>query len=148
MAELRRLRPAIVAVHAEPALLDALSPADAIVHRVARDEAMVTGAAAGPEALVAAVTAAVADDAGAVVLDVADGWAAWAIAGSDARLAFSRVSPLVLPAAGSIQGDVLRLPARVAVSAEEIVVFVPASYGAWVERKLRERCPELAGADA
>jgi hypothetical protein len=90
----------------------------------------------------------VADDVGAVVLDVADGWAAWAIAGSDARRAFSRVSPLVLPDAGSIQGDVLRLPARVAASADEIVVFVPAAYGAWTERKLRERCPELSGVDA
>jgi hypothetical protein len=148
VAELRRVRPAIVAVHAEPALLDALSPGDAIVHRVAPDEAMVTGAADGADALVEAVTQAVVGDAGAVVLDVGDGWAAWAIAGSDARRAFSRVSPLVLPNAGSIQGDVLRLPARVAASAEEIVVFVPASYGAWVERKLRERCPELSGVDA
>jgi hypothetical protein len=148
VAELRRIRPAIVVVHAEPALLDALSPADAIVHRVAPDEAMVIGEAGGSDALVEAVTRAVADDIGAVVLDVADGWAACAIAGSDARRAFSRVSPLVLPDAGSIQGDVLRLPARVAASADEIVVFVPAGYGAWVERKLRERCPELSGVDA
>jgi hypothetical protein len=148
VAELRRVRPAIVAVHADPGVLDALSPADAIVHRVAPDEAMVTGAAGGSDALVEAVTQAVADDPGALVLDVGDGWAAWMIGGSDARRAFSRVSPLVLPDAGSIQGDVLRLPARVAASAEEIVVFVPAGYGAWGERKLRERCPELAGVDA
>jgi len=148
VAELRRISPAIVAVHARPASLDALSPAEAIVHRVAPDEAMVTGAADGAAALLAALERAVADDDGAVVLDVSDGWAAWAIAGADARLAVSRVSPLVLPDAGTVQGDVLRLPGRIAASAEEIAVFVPAAYGAWVERKLRERCPELSEAGA
>jgi sarcosine oxidase gamma subunit len=142
------VRPSIVTVHAEPSQLDALSLADAIVHRVAPDEAMVTGVAGGADVLVGTVTKAVEDDPGAVVLDDSDGWAAWAIAGPDARRAFSRVSPLELPAAGSIQGDVLRLPARVAASANEVVVFVPAAYGAWVERKLRERCPELTGAGA
>lgn len=146
MAELRRVSPAVVAVHARPELLDAMSPGDAIVHRVAADEVMVTGAAGGADALVATVERAVADDEGAVVLDVSDGWAAWAIEGSDARLAFSRVSPLRLPETGTVQGDVLRLPARVAASAEELVVFVPAAFGAWVERKLRERCPELTEA--
>jgi hypothetical protein len=143
VAELRRVSPAVVAVHARPALLDAVSPGDAIVHRVAADEAMVTGGAGSADALVTTLEGAVADDEGAVVLDVSDGWAAWAIAGADARLAFSRVSPLPLPQTGTVQGDVLRLPARVAASADELVVFVPAAFGAWVERKLRERCPEL-----
>jgi hypothetical protein len=140
------VRPAIVAVHARPDLLDALAPADAIVHRVAPDEVMASAVADDAEALVATLGKAVADDAGAVVLDVSDGWAAWAIAGPDARSAFSRVSPLALPDAGTTQGDVLRLPARVAASAEEIVLFVPAGYGHWTERKLRERCPEIASA--
>jgi hypothetical protein len=94
---------------------------------------------------VTTIATALEDDPGAVVLDVSDGWAAWAIRGADARLAFSRVSPLSLPDAGTTQGDVLRLPARVAASAKEVVVFVPAGYGAWLERKLRERCPEIDG---
>ena len=143
MAELRRVSPTVVAVHARSALLDTVAPADAIVHRVAADEVMVSGPADGAAALVAAREQAVVEDDGAVVLDVTDGWAAWAIEGSDARLAFSRVSTLELPPAGTLQGDVLRLPARVAASAEELVLLVPAAYGAWVERKLRERCPEL-----
>jgi hypothetical protein len=135
--------PTVVAIHAEPLILDALTPADAIVHRVARDEVMVTASPDAADALVTTLEKAVVDDPGAVVLDTSDGWAAWAIQGPDARLAFSRVSPLVLPAAGTVQGDVLRLPARVAAAADEVVVFVPAGYGAWFERKLRERCPEL-----
>ena len=148
MADLRRASPTVVVVHAEPAVLDALAPADAIVHRAAADEAMVTGASDAADALVTTVEKAVADDPGAVVLDASDGWAAWAIRGADARLAFSRVSPLALPDVGTVQGDVLRLPARVAASAEEVVVFVPAGYGAWFERKLRERCPELSEANS
>ena len=148
MADLRRVSPAVVVVHAEAAVLDALAPADAIVHRVAPDEVMVTGSADAADGLVSTLEKAVVDDAGAVVLDATDGWAAWAIEGADARLAFSRVSPLVLPEAGTVQGDVLRLPARVAASSEEVVVFVPAGYGAWFERKLRERCPELSEARA
>ena len=144
MAELRRLSSAVVSVHAEPATLDALGPAGAIVHRVAPDEVMVTGAADAVDPLVTTLEEAVVGDPGAVVVDASDGWAAWAIGGADARLAFSRISPLVLPAAGTAQGDVLRLPARVVASAAEVVVLVPAAYGAWFVRKLRERSPELA----
>jgi len=148
VAELRRVSPAVVAVHASADVLDALAPGDAIVHRVAPDEVMATAAADDAETLTATLEQAVVGDVGAVVLDVSDGWAAFALAGSDARLAFSRVSPLVLPDAGTVQGDVLRLPAKVAASSAEIVVFVPAGYAAWVERKLRERCPEIASTEA
>lgn len=148
MAELRRLTPAIVAVHARPELLDALAPADAIVHRVAPDEVMVTASAGEAASLLATLERAVAGDPGAVVLDVADGWATWEIRGADARLAFSRISPLRLPEAGTVQGDVLRVPGRIATSTDEVVVFVPAGYGAWVERKILERCPEVARAGA
>lgn len=144
MAELRRVRPSVVAVHARSPLLDALTPADAIVHRVASDEVMVIGAAADTATLMSTLERAVADDRRAVVLDDSDGWAAFEIRGPDARLAFSRLSPLALPDAGTVQGDVVRLPARVAASGDEVVVLVPAGYGAWLERKIRERCREVA----
>jgi len=143
MAELRSVAPSVVAVHAHAELLDALALSDAIVHRVAPDEAMVTAAPGSAATLVTTITEAVADDPGAVVLDATDGWAAFSVRGPDARLALSRVSPLALPEAGTIQGDLLRLPARIAASTDEIVVFVPAAFAVWVERKLRERCPEL-----
>jgi glycine cleavage system aminomethyltransferase T len=148
VADLRRVSPSIVAVHARPELLDALAPAEAIVHRVAADEAMVIGASEDAAALVRTLGRTVASDEGAVVLDDTDGWAALEIRGPDARVAFSRVSPLALPDAGTVQGDVLRVPARVAASGDEVIVLVPAAYGTWVDRKIRERCPEVARAPA
>ena len=75
-------------------------------------------------------------DADALVLDVSDGWAAWSLAGDDARRAFSYLSHLNPPGNGGfVQGDVARVAAKVLDEPNGLTILVPAY---WREH-VRER---------
>jgi hypothetical protein len=96
--------------------------------RTAPDEALFV---ANP-AVAADVTREVEDriaalDDDALVLDVTDGWAAWSLVGDDARRAFSFLSHLDPPAAGTFaQGDVARVAAKVLNEPDGMTILVPA----------------------
>jgi hypothetical protein len=107
--------------------VDALAAAHAC--RVAGDELLLVaplGARAEVHARVRARLAGL--DAAALVIDQTDGWAAFTLAGPDARRLFSRLSALPLPAAAPrfVQGAVAQLPAKVLVLADALHVLVPA----------------------
>ena len=139
MAELRGAPLAVVLCSADAAALDRLVPPGhgARMLRTAPDEALFV---AGPE-VAADVTREVEDriaalDGDALVLDVSDGWAAWSLAGDDAHRAFSFLSHLDPPAAGTfVQGDVARVAAKVLDEPDGLTILVPAY---WREH-LRER---------
>ena len=84
-----------------------------------------------------------AGDTDALVLDVSDGWAAATLSGSDPRGAFAYLSALVLPPEGFVQGEVVRVPAKVVVEADRIHVLVPSIWEAHLHDRLRRRLAHL-----
>jgi len=100
--------------------------------RVAADEVVVRGTIA--EDLGAAVRTV---DPHALIRESTEGWAEVVLEGSDARDIFTRLSELRLPdGPGYVQGDVARLPARVFAEADKLHLFVPAPWGAYLERQV------------
>jgi len=74
-----------------------------------------------------------------LVLDVSGGWSAATLSGRDPRGAFAYLSALELPAEGFVQGEVVRVPAKVLVEADRIHVLVPAMWEAHLHDRLRRR---------
>jgi len=84
-------------------------------------------------------------DPDAVVLDVSDGWSAFALTGDDADRAFSYLSALEPPPSDAfVQGDVARVAAKVVREPDGLLLFVPSYWG----EHLRRRAVEDAGAEA
>jgi hypothetical protein len=137
VAELRVVSPTVVAVLASAPAIDALPVAEgAMTCRVAPREALVIGATLSPADIVV-------DDAGAIVEDVTDGWAAFELTGGDAVEAFARLSELELPDTGFVQGDVARIGAKIVVASGRITILVPAMLGAFVNERIRTDCAEV-----
>lgn len=132
MLELVREPVSVVGVFAASSTIDAL---DGVV-RIAPDEAMALGPAGRPPDVVV-------DDPEAVVLDVTDGWTAFAISGDRAREAFARLSALRLPDGGFVQGDVARLPARVIGEPDRVTIIVPAMWGDHLRSRILAGCADL-----
>ena len=84
-----------------------------------------------------------AGDADTLVLDVTDGWAAVTLSGRDPRGAFAFLSALELPVEGFVQGEVVRVPAKVVVEADRIHVLVPSMVEAHLHDRLRRRLAHL-----
>lgn len=146
MAELVASRVGVVTGHAMPEALDGLEPIDGAVScRVAPDELMLVTEPKAVERVLGAVSAALDEaDPGGLAIDATDGWSATILRGDDARIAFSRLSPLELRGDGFLQGDLLRLPARVIARDREVLVLVPAMWEAWFRGTATERCPEIS----
>jgi hypothetical protein len=144
VADLRDLPLAVVLCGADAAALDRLvAPGHgARMLRIAADEALFVASPTVAEDVRREVEdriAALDDD--ALVLDVSDGWAAWSLAGDDAHRAFSFLSQLDPPAAGTfVQGDVVRVAAKVLDEPDGLTILVPAYW--------REHLRERAIADA
>jgi sarcosine oxidase gamma subunit len=147
--ELRAVERSVVLCQASTEALDALvAPGHGSRScRTAPDEVMIVadrGREADVEHEVADRIAAFDED--AIVLDVTDGWTAWSLTGGDAREAFAYLSSLELPADGFVQGDVARVPAKVLVEPDGLVLLVPSFWGAHLrERALTDaRATEVA----
>ena len=121
---------AVVLCSADAAALDALvAPGHgARLLRTAPDEALfVVRPAVAADVMREVEDRIAALDADALVLDVSDGWAAWSLAGDDARRAFSFLSPLDPPGNGGfVQGDVARVAAKVLDEPNGLTILVPA----------------------
>ena len=138
MAELRIVSPTVIAVLASADAIDALRVrAGATMCRVAPWEALVIGGSDLSPADVAV------DEQGAIVEAVSDGWAAYELAGDDAREAFARLCELEPPQDGFIQGAVARIGAKVLVTPGRVTILVAAMLGAFVEERIRTDCAEL-----
>ena len=136
---------AVVLCSADAAALDALiAPGHgARMLRTAPDEALfVADPAVGSDVAREVEDRIAALDDDALVLDVSDGWAAWSLAGDDARRAFSYLSHLDPPGDGGfVQGDVARVAAKVLEEPNVLTILVPAY---WREH-VRERAIVDAG---
>ena len=84
-----------------------------------------------------------ADDPDAVLLEVSDGWALVPLDGPRAREAFARLSELLLPVEGFVQGEVVSIGARVLVRRDGIDLLVPAMLEAHVRARVALDCRGL-----
>ena len=105
--------------------------------RVAADEVMARGPIA--DDLRAAIHTV---DADALIRESTERWTEIVLEGSGGRDVFSRLSALRLPAGrGYVQGDVGRVPARVFAEDDSLHLFVPAPWGAYLERQVEDGRP-------
>lgn len=148
MLELRATETGVVTCVASADAVDAVvdaAPDGARAFRIAPDEAMLLADA--PDETNTVVTAAhertTGADPDAVVLEVSDGWAAWALDGDATRDAFARLSALELPERGFVQGEVASVPVRVVAEPEHVVLLVPSMWSEHLRSRIRSRCADL-----
>jgi hypothetical protein len=139
VAELRVTEPTVVAVLASTEACDRLAIEGAEAYRIGVEEVMVVGEVT--EADVGPLVRA--NDPGALVIDVSDGWTSLELFGDGARDAFARLSELELPREGFVQGDVLRVAVRVLAGRDGIRLLVPAMWAHHVETRVRHDAAEL-----
>lgn len=138
MVELRLATPPVVAVLASSGACDRVAaPEGATAMRIAPREVLVVGAA-DLEAVRRDV-----DEPGAIVEDVSDAWAGFDLKGDDIRAVFARLSELVLPHTGWMQGEVAGAGAKAIVESGRLTILVPAMLGAHVEERIRADAAEL-----
>ena len=101
--------------------------------RVSTDEVMARGPIA--DDLRAAIHTV---DPDALIRESTEGWTEIVLEGSGGRDVFARLSALRLPdGRGYIQGDVGRVVARVFAEDDTLYLFVPAHWGAYLERQVQ-----------
>jgi len=135
----------VVNALASPGALDRLVvPGRALACRVAEDELLLLCAREDVGEIVREVHDRLgAGDADALVLDVTDGWVAATLSGSDRRGAFAFLSALELPEEGFVQGEVVRVPAKVVVEADRVHVLVPSIWEAHLHDRIGRRLAHL-----
>jgi len=113
------------------------APAGARACRIASDEiAFVCQVDAVAGVLDAIATQIARGDSDGFALDLSDGWTGFTLTGDVAR-AFSYLSELELPDSGAfVQGDVLRVPARVLTGDDQIDLLVPSPWGTYLHDEM------------
>jgi hypothetical protein len=132
VAELRIELPTVVTVLASTEACDGVEAASML--RVASGEVMVIGADAS------AVTT---GEPAALIADVSDAWVAFVIDGDDAPDVFARLSELVLPSEGWVQGEVAHAACKVFVEPGRITMYVPAMLATHIEERIRADAAEV-----
>ena len=149
MADLTRAEIAVVLVSATPRALDDLvAPGHgARTMRVASDEALVVVAPTVVDAVVRELVDRIgALDADALVLDVTDGWTAYALGGDAIHHALTFETALDTPADGSfVQGDVSRVGAKLLGTEAGVTILVPAYWGDYLRGRLEQATKEHPG---
>ena len=102
--------------------------------RVAPGEVMVVGADA---------TTMTSGESTALIADVSDAWVAFVLEGDDAPDVFARLSELVLPAEGWIQGEIVHAACKVCIEPGRITIYVPAMLATHLEERIRTDAAEV-----
>ena len=143
MPEVTRTVVGVVTASAAAGALDALIvPGRAFACRTADDELSLLSAPQVTDEVAREVATrlAVLDD-DALVLETTDGWGAIMVAGDDARASFGLLSRLELPERGFLQGEVVRVPARVVAEADRVLILAPSMW----EAHLHDRVTKALG---
>jgi hypothetical protein len=132
VCELARALIGVVTASAEAGALDMLLvPGRAFACRAADDELLLLCAPPVTDEVAREVaTRLAALDPDALVIDTTDGWAAISVVGDDARASFGLLSPLELPDAGFLQGEVVHVPAKVVAGDDRVLILVPSIWEA------------------
>ena len=143
MLEITRTLVGVVAASAAARALDGLVvPGRAFACRAADDELLLLCAPPVTDEVAREVaTRLAALDPDALVIDTTDGWAAISVVGSDARGSFGLLSPLELPDAGFLQGEVVHVPAKVVAGDGRVLILVPSIW----EAHLHDRAEKALG---
>ena len=143
MLEITRTLVGVVAASAAARALDGLVvPGRAFACRAADDELLLLCAPPVTDEVAREVaTRLAALDPDALVIDTTDGWAAISVVGSDARGSFGLLSPLELPDAGFLQGEVVHVPAKVVAGDDRVLILVPSIW----EDHLHDRAAKALG---
>ena len=143
MLEITRTLVGVVAASAAARALDGLVvPGRAFACRAADDELLLLCAPPVTDEVAREVaTRLAALDPDALVIDTTDGWAAISVVGSDARGSFGLLSPLELPDAGFLQGEVVHVPAKVVAGDGRVLILVPSIW----EAHLHDRAAKALG---
>jgi hypothetical protein len=141
--EITRTLVGVVAASAAARALDGLVvPGRAFACRAADDELLLLCAPPVTDEVAREVaTRLAALDPDALVIDTTDGWAAISVVGSDARGSFGLLSPLELPDAGFLQGEVVHVPAKVVAGDDRVLILVPSIW----EAHLHDRAAKALG---
>jgi hypothetical protein len=139
--EIRAITAGVVVACASGEALDALVvPGRATACRIAEDEVLyVCDPTVAGEIAREVETRLTVVDPDALVLDATDGWTAARI-DRGAAAAFASLSRLHVSDRGFVQGDVARVPAKVLVDDDGILVLAPSAFG----HHLRSRLARLA----
>ena len=139
MPDLRPRPVSVILCSADAEALDGLVPPGhgARTLRVAPDETLAIARSDAADVVARELEDRIAAlDPDAVVVDVTDGWSAWALTGSDATHAFSYLSALDPPEPGAfVQGDVARVGAIVLGEDGGITILVPAYWSEHIRQR-------------
>ena len=143
MRELARALIGVVTASAEAGALDVLLvPGRALACRVSDDELLLLCAPPVTDEVAREVaTRLAALDPDALVIDTTNGWAAISVVGDDAQASFGLLSPLELPDAGFLQGEVVHVPAKVVAGDDRVLILVPSIW----EAHLHDRAAKALG---
>jgi hypothetical protein len=147
--ELVHSRAAVIGCHAEPPLLDAVSPpVDSFACRVAEDELLLVGPAGLAAELLSHAGSVVDEDAG-IVVDQTDGWAVFALGGGAAGEAWQRLAQVPLPSArpAFVQCSLAHLPGKAIVLADVVYLLVPSPAAHHLRERVLEGCRDLGATE-
>ena len=136
---------ALIACHADPAVLDGLTaPPGSLVARIAPDEAWLIGSRANRMALARDAQAALDGSAAGLAIDQTDGWAIWSIRGAP-RVVLGRLMIARIPAAATafVQGAITGVPGKVLLDGDLAHLMVPAPVGHHLRDRIMEVCRDL-----
>lgn len=149
MLEVFATEAALIACHADPAVLDGLTaPADGLVARIAPDEAWVIGARASRTALARDANSALSGSAAGLAVDQTDGWAIWSVRGAPPRVVLGRLMIARIPASATafVQGAITGVPGKVLLDGDVAHLMVPAPVGHHLRDRIVEVCDDLGPA--
>jgi len=140
---------ALIACHADPAVLDELTaPPGGVIARIAPDEAWLIGSRARRTALARDANAAVGGPAAGLAVDQTDGWAIWSIHGTPPRVVLGRLMIAEIPASARafVQGAITGVPGKVFIDGDIAHLMVPAPVGHHLRDRIMEVCRDLGPA--
>lgn len=146
MLELQSVQPEILGCYASPAALDRLAGNGELTVRIAPDELL----RLGRRSRLAELTTELGGmDPSSLVVDLTSAFSIWALRGDGRLEAICRLSALPLPEApGVVQGLVARVPARVVVRSDEVLVIMSSALSHHLRDRLFAACADLAPVEA
>ena len=137
---------ALIACHADPAVLDGLmAPPGGLVARIAPDEAWLIGSRAHRTTLARDAQAGLGGSAAGLAIDQTDGWAIWSIRGTPPRVVLGRLMIARIPASATafVQGAITGVPGKVLLDGDVAHLMVPAPVGHHLRDRIMEVCRDL-----
>jgi hypothetical protein len=140
--ELQLVPSDILGCYGPPLLLDQIASTASLVIRVAEDELLLIGEHSRQSQLDRDLTE---SDPPGLLVNLSSAFSVWAVKGDDRFEAFCRLSDLQLPCAPNVtQGLVARVPAKVVVKDEELLIIVSSVLSHHLRNRVLGACSDLS----